>query len=96
LRQASRAAKIIPNHIRVIFKVSYGLNVSLRSHENDYAVTNREFSRKCVGIGLMMSVDQYAATLASWFSVEASDLSTVAPNISNYLGSPLGTDVGLI
>jgi uncharacterized protein (DUF1501 family) len=43
-----------------------------------------------------MSVDQYAATLASWFGVAASDLSTVVPNISNYIGSPLGTNVGFI
>ena len=43
-----------------------------------------------------MSVDQYAATLAGWFGVAASDLSTVVPNISNYIGSPLGTNVGFI
>jgi len=43
-----------------------------------------------------MSVDQYAATLASWFGVQASDLSTVLPNIGNYMGSALGTNVGFV
>ncbi len=43
-----------------------------------------------------MSVDQYAATLASWFGVSASNLSTVVPNINNYAGSALGTNVGFV
>lgn len=30
------------------------------------------------------SVDQYAATMATWFGVSASDLRTVLPNIGNY------------
>ncbi len=43
-----------------------------------------------------MSVDQYGATIASWFGVGASDLSTVLPNIGNYAGSTLGTNVGFV
>ena len=43
-----------------------------------------------------MSVDQYAATLASWFGVSASNLATVVPNINNYTGSTLGTNVGFV
>lgn len=43
-----------------------------------------------------MAVDQYAATLASWFGVSASNLSTVVPNIGNYAGSALGTNIGFI
>ena len=43
-----------------------------------------------------MSVDQYAATLASWFGVPASNLATVVPNINNYAGSALGTNVGFV
>lgn len=43
-----------------------------------------------------MSVDQIAATLATWFGVSASDLSTVVPNIGNYAGSALGTNVGFV
>jgi uncharacterized protein (DUF1501 family) len=31
-----------------------------------------------------MSVDQYAATLATWFGVSPSDLPTVLPNLGNY------------
>jgi len=31
-----------------------------------------------------ISVDQYAATLASWFGVSDGDLRTVLPNIGNY------------
>ena len=43
-----------------------------------------------------MSVDQYAATLASWFGVSAGNLSTVVPNIGNYAGSALGTTLGFV
>ncbi len=43
-----------------------------------------------------MSVDQYAATLASWFGVSAGNLSTVVPNIGNYAGSTLGTTLGFV
>lgn len=43
-----------------------------------------------------MSVDQYAATLASWFGVSTSDLPTVIPNINNYAGSALGTNLGFV
>ncbi|MDT7935146.1 MAG: DUF1501 domain-containing protein [Sphingomonadaceae bacterium] len=43
-----------------------------------------------------MSVDQYGATLASWFGVAPTDLSTVLPNVGNYAGSALGTNVGFI
>ena len=43
-----------------------------------------------------MSVDQYAATLASWFGVSPSNLGTVVPNINNYAGSPLGINVGFV
>jgi uncharacterized protein (DUF1501 family) len=40
-----------------------------------------------VGQGRLLpkiSVDQYAATLASWFGVSAGDMATVLPNIGNY------------
>jgi uncharacterized protein (DUF1501 family) len=40
-----------------------------------------------VGLGRLiptMSVDQYAATLATWFGVSAADLPTVLPNMGNY------------
>ena len=43
-----------------------------------------------------MAVDQYAATMASWFGVAASDLATVVPNIGNYAGSPLGINLGFV
>jgi uncharacterized protein (DUF1501 family) len=36
------------------------------------------------------SVDQYAATLASWFGVSASNLATVFPNLSNFSSANLG------
>ncbi len=36
------------------------------------------------------SVDQYAATLASWFGVPASDLPMVLPNIGNYANRNIG------
>ncbi|CAM3266806.1 Tat pathway signal protein [Sphingomonas antarctica] len=36
------------------------------------------------------SVDQYGATLASWFGVSASDLPTVLPNIGNYGAANIG------
>jgi uncharacterized protein (DUF1501 family) len=43
-----------------------------------------------------MSVDQYAATLASWFGVAAGDLPTVLPNINNFAGTPLGINLGFV
>ncbi len=42
------------------------------------------------------SVDQYAATLATWFGVSASDLSLVLPNIANFAGSPQGLNLGFL
>ena len=46
-----------------------------------------------VGQGRLLptiSVDQYAATLAKWFGVSATDMSTVLPNIGNYSITDLG------
>ncbi len=37
-----------------------------------------------------MAVDQYAATLASWFGVDATGLSTVLPNLGNFASKDLG------
>lgn len=45
-----------------------------------------------VGQGRLLpttSVDQYAATLASWFGVSGGELSTVIPNIGNYNSSSI-------
>jgi len=36
------------------------------------------------------SVDQYAATLAKWFGVSATNMSTVVPNIGKFATSDLG------
>jgi uncharacterized protein (DUF1501 family) len=36
------------------------------------------------------SVDQYAATLASWFGVSSGDLSNVVPNLSAFTTKNLG------
>jgi len=36
------------------------------------------------------SVDQYAATLASWFGVTSSNLSTIFPNVNRFASSNLG------
>jgi uncharacterized protein (DUF1501 family) len=36
------------------------------------------------------ALDQYAATLATWFGVQASDLPTVFPNLTNFQTSNLG------
>jgi len=43
-----------------------------------------------------MAVDQYAATLASWFGVSATDMSTVLPNIGRFSSSALGTNLGFV
>ena len=37
-----------------------------------------------------LSVDQYGATLASWFGVSATDLASVMPNLANYSTRNLG------
>jgi uncharacterized protein (DUF1501 family) len=41
-----------------------------------------------------LSVDQYAATLASWFGVSNGNLSTVVPNINNY--NPSSWNIGFL
>ena len=69
-------------------KQFYGINPTLANNGPDD-----------IGQGRLIpttSVDQYAATLASWFGVSASNLTTVVPNINNYAGSPLGTNVGFV
>jgi uncharacterized protein (DUF1501 family) len=46
-----------------------------------------------VGQGRLLptvSVDQYAATLASWFGVSTSELPSVSPNIGRFSSSNLG------
>ena len=46
-----------------------------------------------VGQGRLLpttAVDQYAATLATWFGVEAADLKGILPNITNFGGSANG------
>lgn len=46
-----------------------------------------------VGRGRLLptvSVDQYAATLATWFGVSPSELSSIAPNIGRFNGANLG------
>ncbi|MBX3593052.1 DUF1501 domain-containing protein [Sphingomonas sp.] len=46
-----------------------------------------------VGQGRLLpstSVDQYAATLASWFGVSSGNMATVLPNIGNYSTTTLG------
>lgn len=46
-----------------------------------------------VGQGRLLptiSVDQYAATLANWFGVSASDMPTVLPNIGNFTTKNIG------
>jgi uncharacterized protein (DUF1501 family) len=37
-----------------------------------------------------IACDQYFATLASWFGLESSDLTTVFPNIGRFSSSNLG------
>ena len=37
-----------------------------------------------------MSVDEYSATLASWFGVSATDLPVVLPNIGRFARPNLG------
>ncbi|MEZ0242216.1 MAG: DUF1501 domain-containing protein [Sphingomonas sp.] len=46
-----------------------------------------------VGQGRLLpstSIDQYAATLAHWFGVPASEMATVLPNIGNFQGRNIG------
>ncbi|MEO7385019.1 MAG: DUF1501 domain-containing protein [Novosphingobium sp.] len=69
-------------------KKYYGINPTLANNGPDD-----------IGQGRLvptMSVDQYAATLASWFGVTAGNLSTAVPNIGNYAGSALGTNLGFV
>jgi uncharacterized protein (DUF1501 family) len=46
-----------------------------------------------VGLGRLLpsvSVDQYAATLATWFGVAPSELPSISPNIGRFNGANLG------
>jgi uncharacterized protein (DUF1501 family) len=46
-----------------------------------------------VGAGRLIpttSADQYAATLASWFGVQDSDLGKIAPSLANFTQRNLG------
>jgi uncharacterized protein (DUF1501 family) len=46
-----------------------------------------------VGLGRLLptvSVDQYAAKLATWFGVAPSEISSIAPNIGRFNGANLG------
>jgi uncharacterized protein (DUF1501 family) len=36
------------------------------------------------------ALDQYAATLATWFGVQATDLPAIFPNLANFPASNLG------
>jgi uncharacterized protein (DUF1501 family) len=51
-----------------------------------------------VGQGRLLpstSVDQYAATLATWFGVEGNEMSAIAPNLSNF-GGAYPTNLGFM
>ena len=52
-----------------------------------------------VGQGRLLpstSVDQYAATLASWFGVSNSELASVLPNLSHFGGADYPTNLGFM
>ncbi len=52
-----------------------------------------------VGAGRLLpstSVDQYAATLAKWFGVSASELPAVLPNLGNFGSADYPTDLGFM
>jgi uncharacterized protein (DUF1501 family) len=52
-----------------------------------------------VGQGRLLpstSVDQYAATLAKWFGVDAGEMATVLPNLANFGGADYPTDLGFM
>lgn len=66
----------------------YGVNPSIMSNGPDDIGQGRLIPT--------MSVDQYAATLASWFGVPDSRMAEIVPNIGNYAGSALGTNLGFV
>jgi uncharacterized protein (DUF1501 family) len=61
--------------------------------------TTDAFDQWHVGSGRLLpstSVDQYVATMARWFGVEAGEMSGVIPNIGNFGGSEYPIDMGFM
>jgi uncharacterized protein (DUF1501 family) len=61
--------------------------------------TTDAFDQWHVGSGRLLpstSVDQYVATMARWFGVEAGEMSGVIPNIGNFGGSGYPVDLGFM
>jgi uncharacterized protein (DUF1501 family) len=73
---------------------TYGVIMpSLKNPSTDWNVASPNKNDVGDGYGRLIptsSVDQYAATLASWFGLSATDISTVFPNLSNFSIKNLG------
>ncbi len=60
----------------------YGIMPELANNSDDTVENNRIIPSS--------SVDQYSATLARWFGLNASELNSVFPNLGNFVSSDLG------
>ena len=65
------------------------------------SITNSGASedQRHVGSGSLLpstSIDQFAATLASWFGVPGSDLGLIMPNVGNFGGSDYPVNLGFM
>src|SRR5207245_252667 len=104
LKMVARLVKAAPalNHKRQIFFVSIGgfdlHDTQLTPHSNllgDLSKSMKAFNDEMnvQGLGRWIpstSVDEYAATIARWFGVSATDLTTVFPNLGHFANPNLG------
>ena len=91
---AVKGGKFYGNGIGGMAAANYGVIMpSLNNPKTTYNVPSPNKNDVGDGYGRLIptsSVDQYAATLASWFGLGASDIDLVFPNLSNFSNKNLG------